>query len=225
MPAISTHTFTGSSARALRKMPERATRTRLAAPLPPDALPAILHGLSTLLHRRWSVPVLAELHRGDSISGGAKFITLVNRLHVSRDSLSQTLDHLIALDYILRNPGVGHPMRPEYNLAEDGYTIAPSCEMLLKILKRRQATDLGLRKWSLPVILAVGHGATRFSALRTVLPDITARALTLSLKDLAAARLINRRITDGFPPGTLYALTPASRRMLSLLRAIATGVP
>lgn len=224
MPSISTFTptFTDSPPAALQKAPRRRTGRASSAQLPAQALPAALRHLATLLHRRWSLPVLAELHRGDSIPGGAKFITLVNRMHISRDSLKQTLDHLIAHDYILRNPGVGHPMRPEYILAEDGYSIAPTCRKLLKVLERRKATDLALRKWSLPVILVIGRGAHRFGELRDVLPDITARALTLALKDLIEAGLVNRHVTDGYPPGTLYDLTTASRRWLPLLCSIAS---
>ena len=49
--------------------------------------------LVDLAHRRWSIPIIAELHR----QRGAKFVTLVNTLGVSRASLSMALNDLIEL--------------------------------------------------------------------------------------------------------------------------------
>ena len=44
--------------------------------------------LVDLFHHRWTIPTIAELHR----TGGAKLVTLVSRLAVSRGALRQTLD-------------------------------------------------------------------------------------------------------------------------------------
>jgi DNA-binding HxlR family transcriptional regulator len=86
-------------------------------------------------------------------------------------------------------------------------------------------TDVALKKWSLPtlVLLADEH---RFSELRRALPDITPRALTLTLtlKDLESAALITRTVTNDYPPATLYTATlPGLRlaRAAEQLRAIA----
>ena len=68
--------------------------------------------LPALLHHRWAVPILAVLHR----EKGAKFVTLGSRLGVSRDSLRRSLDRLTQQRLVRRNPGYGHPMRPEYVL-------------------------------------------------------------------------------------------------------------
>ena len=88
--------------------------------------------LAALLHHRWSVPVLAALLEGS----GAKFVTLARRLDLSRDSLRRTLDVLIAQRWVMRNPGHGHPMRPEYLLTAAGARIAPWCHGLLRALSR-----------------------------------------------------------------------------------------
>ena len=71
-----------------------------------------LASLTVLVHHRWALPVLGELYRDD----GAKFVTLVHRLNVSKDSLARTLEHLRTLDLAVKNPGYGHPLRPEYVL-------------------------------------------------------------------------------------------------------------
>src|SRR5262245_47973361 len=124
MPTLAAPTRRKTSQRA-----KNASNRRLRAHAPDH-----LDRLTVLFHRRWSVPILAELHRGDSHPGGSKFITLLNRLRISRDSLTATLGHLMHHDLVMRNPGYGHPMRPEYLLAEAGYDIAPGCVRLMKLV-------------------------------------------------------------------------------------------
>src|SRR3990167_5943514 len=65
---------------------------------------------------RWLVPLLADLaaHRG------ARFVELIHRLGLSRDSLTRTLDAAATIGWVQRNPGHGHPLRPEYRLTEAG---------------------------------------------------------------------------------------------------------
>jgi DNA-binding HxlR family transcriptional regulator len=176
--------------------------------------------LITLTHRRWAIPLLAELLRGDMAPGAAKFITLANRLQISRESLKSTLDALIDLDYVMRNPGYGHPMRPEYLLAEAGHDVAPACRNLLAWLNEHSFRDVAGRKWSLPVAYAIGMGLSRFGDLKTALRGITSRALTLALKDLTTAGLVNRQVIDSYPPGSDYQLTESGRRLLALLRPL-----
>lgn len=160
---------------------------------------------TNLFHFRWSVPVLAELHR----SGAAKFVTLSERLGVGRETLRRTLEALIDTGLVLRNPGYGHPLRPEYVLSQRGERVAPACAALLDALRQNDLEDLGLKKWSIPVVVALAS-ERRFTELRELL-RVTPRALALSLKELAQAGLIERRIHDGFPPTTSYRLTPQAQ--------------
>jgi len=172
-----------------------------------------LDEITRLFHHRWCVPILAELQRGS----GAKFITLVNRLGISRDSLRRTLDALIAWRLVQRNPGHGHPLRPEYVLTRQGARVAPWCVQIMAALKRLGLEDDGLRKWFLPVAIALRAGHARFADLKESLPGITARALTLALKSLQQARLVRRRVQDGYPPTTSYELTPRSKPLWPVL--------
>jgi DNA-binding HxlR family transcriptional regulator len=169
--------------------------------------------LAALLHHRWSVPVLATL----LVGSGAKFVTLARRLDLSRDSLRRTLDVLIAQRWVMRNPGHGHPMRPEYVLTASGKRLAPWCRRLVTALVALEATEVGLRKWSMPVALAVGAGRSRFSELRAAMPDLTARGLALALKGLQEAELVDRLVSDDFPPTTRYRLTRRARRLTPVL--------
>ena len=172
-----------------------------------------------LSQRRGTVPLLAELHRGR----GARFITLVNRLGLSRPTVRITVDEAIAAGWVMRNPGYGHPLRPEYILTDAGGAIGPICDRLLARLERRDLLDAALRKWSLPVLYALRAGRHRFGDLRAALPGVTDRALTIALKDLIEAGLIAREIGEDYPPAPAYRLHRAARALTRDLRSL-TGM-
>jgi DNA-binding HxlR family transcriptional regulator len=173
--------------------------------------------ITGLFHHRWAAPVLAELHR----SKGSRFVTLSNRLGLGRDSLRRTLAALIDADLVMKNPGYGHPLRPEYVLTDRGRAVAPACARLIAALERLDANDVGLKKWSMPAVLALADGECRYSELRKRLPDVSPRALTLALKDLGAAELVERRVTGGYPPGTVYRLRGRAQPLAHILAGIA----
>jgi DNA-binding HxlR family transcriptional regulator len=172
--------------------------------------------IAGLFHHRWAAPVLAELHR----SKGSRFVTLLNRLGLGRDSLRRTLTALIDAGLVAKNPGYGHPLRPEYVLTERGAPVATACARLLSALDRLDANDVGLKKWSMPTVLALADGERRYSELRKRLPEVTARALALALKDLAAVGLVERRVRPDYPPATVYRLRPRARPLARILATI-----
>ena len=169
--------------------------------------------LVDLFHHRWTVPVLAELHR----SAGAKMVSLVNRLGVSRGALRQALSAAIAHGWVMRNPGYGHPLRPEFILTDSGASIAPACLELVNLLERRGLKEVMLRKWSAAVLQAVATGRSRFCELAAGLSGISDRALALTLKQLDAAKLLRRHVRDAFPPATEYVPTAAARSLVERL--------
>ena len=141
-------------------------------------------------------------------------MVLANRLGVGRASLQRTLAALVELGLVRRNPGYGHPLRPEYLLTPEGEAAAARCDRLLAAVDGR--TDVLLRKWSLPVLVALSDSA-RFSELREALPGITARALALALKNLERAGLVIRRVEETYPPSTVYAATSKAVRIQQIL--------
>jgi DNA-binding HxlR family transcriptional regulator len=165
-----------------------------------------------LFHHRWSVPVLATLERTPG-----RFSNLMHALGTGRESLTRSLDGLVELGLIARNPGYGHPLRPEYLLLPAGAALVPASVELMRELQRRGATEVGLKKWSMPVVHALAGGPRRFSELREALPEVTPRALALALKDLTAAGLVERTVTTDFPPATVYRPTPAATPLLGPL--------
>ena len=173
--------------------------------------------LAALFHRRWSLPVLAALHDWK----GSKFITLVNRLGASRDSMQRTLLALMRERLVMRNPGTGHPMRPEYILTPRGKAIAPAASRFMQYVRDQRLDPVFQLKWSVPVIFSLSFGPRRFSELQSALSTITARALTLALKDLASAALVERLVINGYPPTTMYTLTRDGQALQPLILALA----
>jgi DNA-binding HxlR family transcriptional regulator len=160
-----------------------------------------------MFHHRWSIPLVAGLRD----LGGARFVHLVHALGVGRETLRQTLDALIDAQVVERNPGHGHPLRPEYVLTPRGATLAPACATLLAALRAEGLEDVGLRKWSIPVVLELAVDR-RFGALRDAL-GASPRALSLALRALAEAKIVERRVAPGYPPSTTYRLTETGRRI------------
>jgi DNA-binding HxlR family transcriptional regulator len=174
--------------------------------------------LVRLVHLRWAIPVLALLVEGTtgvpgSRGGGAKFVTLVRRAGVGPESLRRTLDALVEAGWVRRNPGYGHPMRPEYVLSPRGVRLARAAERVMGVLERLGVAETGLRKWSLPVTLALGSTPARFGELQAALSGITPRALALALKELEASGLVEREVGDAYPPRPRYGLSRRGRTL------------
>lgn len=159
-----------------------------------------LERLVTLFRRRWSALLLAELYRLD----GAKFVTLVHRTGASGGAARETLDDLIARGWVERNPGYGHPLRPEYILAGPGVRLAPVCAALQDAVERFGAARAALKRWSMPVLYVVGRSPCRFSEIGDSLAGITDRALSLTLHDLTGASLVERRVRAASPASRYY---------------------
>lgn len=174
--------------------------------------------LTVLLNRRWAIPIVAELHRRQ----GERFAVLAHRFAISRETLSQTLNYLILHGLVRRNPGYGHPLRPEYLLTHIGEAIGPQCARLDDRLSKRGHRDLGLRKWTMPLVyaLAINGAPARFSEILNTLGRLTPRALSDTLKRMERASLIEREIMSDFPPSTRYSLTASGKGYVPILDRI-----
>jgi len=117
------------------------------------------------------------------------------------------LDVLIERGLVMPNPGYGHPSRPEYVLTERGRSVAPAAAAI--VVSVGDVADVAFKKWSLPVLAALEDERRYAELLHTV--GATPRSLSLALKDLAAAGLVERRVHDGYPPSTTYLATARGR--------------
>lgn len=167
--------------------------------------------IQTATRYRYTFPVLAELGRDK----GCKFVTLIKRLEASDRAIRQALDYLIEIGWVMRNPGYGHPLRPEYILTEGGVAVSGEALRIWNALKKWNEELVALERWPLPVLTAIFLGSQRFGQIRSSVGGITPRALTISLTRLEEGGLVGRTLVDGRPPTTEYSATNWGRELLS----------
>lgn len=175
--------------------------------------------LVRLVHHRWSVPVLASLGDG----GGGRVAELVSSLGGSRGGVAQAVDALVRLGLVVRNPGHGHPLRPEFVLTGRGEVLAGASRELMGLLRGWGFEDQALRKWPLPVAHAVGRTGGRFSELRSRVPGITDRALADALVVLEGTGLVERVVHTGRPPAVEYLPTDRAAELRPIMAILVSA--
>jgi DNA-binding HxlR family transcriptional regulator len=162
-----------------------------------------LEDLIALGKQRWMTAVLADI----GAHKGARFVELVNRLSLPRDTLTRTLEAAQALGWVMRNPGHGHPLRPEYILTGEGARIAEIAARQLCAQAQVGLAPGTLTRWGLPILHSLDAGFQRFNDLSRALAIASPRALSQGLRTLAANDLVKRALIDDYPPISLYSLT------------------
>jgi DNA-binding HxlR family transcriptional regulator len=120
-----------------------------------------LRDLAALGRNRWAGPLLADL----AAHNGARFVELLNRLDLPRDSLARTLEAAKAAGWVVPNPGHGHPLRPEYVLTAEGARLAAAAASIGAAQTALGLPPGALTRWSLPLVRSIDLGHTRFNAL------------------------------------------------------------
>lgn len=73
-------------------------------------------------------------------------------------------------------------------------------------------------KWSLLVLMVINsEGVIRFNELGRMIPDISTRVLSGTLKTLEADGLINRKVYAQVPPKVEYSLSDTGRSLIPLI--------
>ncbi len=152
---------------------------------------------------RWLVPLLADL----AAHKGARFVELIHRLGLSRDSCARTLEAAAAIGWVQRNPGHGHPLRPEYILTETGTAAATRAATIAGAQAAIGLLPSAATRWGLPLVAGIGAGHDRFNALSRLLTPATPRALSQGLSALGKHGLVKREVIDMRPPASRYDLT------------------
>lgn len=156
--------------------------------------------LVKLSSRAWSLRALALLHEG--VPG--RQAPLLTASGASRTSFVNSLNHLFELGLLERNPGHGHPLRPEFRLTPDGEALAPIAHRIDAASRETGKPDLLRKMWTLPV-LAVAARPRFFSELKRELAPITDRALSVSLRALNQRNWIERHVdVRAHPPRPVY---------------------
>ncbi len=77
-------------------------------------------------------------------------------------------------------------------------------------------------KWSVLVVVLLGHETRRFSELRRMIEGISQRMLTLTLKGLERDGLVTRTVYPTIPPRVEYRLTQLGRSLLTPIKGLET---
>lgn len=86
----------------------------------------------------------------------------------------------------------------------------------------QQAVELVGRRFSGAIARALLDGPLRFSALERAIPDVSARALTVRLREFEAAGLVERRVASEGPVQVSYTLTEKGRALEPVVTALET---
>jgi DNA-binding HxlR family transcriptional regulator len=87
-----------------------------------------------------------------------------------------------------------------------------------------QVLEVVGQRWSPSILLALARGAERFSEITAVVTGLSARMLTLRLKQLETAELVERTVIPTTPVMVRYRLTPRGDDLIAALQPIAGHV-
>jgi DNA-binding HxlR family transcriptional regulator len=76
-------------------------------------------------------------------------------------------------------------------------------------------------KWATLLVIALAEAPRRFGELRRMVPDISQRMLTQTLRDLQRDGLVSRKVFPTQPPAVEYSLTPLGSSLLEPLAILA----
>lgn len=156
--------------------------------------------------RAWALPILAQMHAG--IPG--RQAPLLAATGAGRTAFAKSMEHLITIGLIERNPGHGHPLRPEFRLTQLGISAAKLASQINHVSKEDDQ-DLLRRSWTLPVLAAL-HTPRHFIEIKRELSPITDRALSQSLKTMEARNWVDRQVDElTRPPRSRYSAVSTGR--------------
>ncbi len=156
--------------------------------------------LVKLCTRTWSLTALGLIASGVD----ARVSPLAAAAGCGRTSMSASVEHLVALGLLERNPGHGHPLRPEFRLTAIGELIAEWASQLSSLVNSEQNQLIIRNKWTLPLISCLSE-ERRYSDLRRELLPVTDRALSNCLSNLTDNSWVKRSVSSqAQPPMVTY---------------------
>ncbi len=170
-----------------------------------------IQSLVNITSRAWAIPILSNLHAG--IAG--RQAPLLAATGASRTAFAQSMDHLIAMGLLERNPGYGHPLRPEFRLTQQGIAAAAIANKI-QTVSAQQDQDLLRRTWTLPILTAI-HTPSHFNDIKRNLHRVTDRALSQSLKSMETRDWVRRKVDEtARPPRSIYSAVNTGRKISSI---------
>ena len=80
--------------------------------------------------------------------------------------------------------------------------------------------DMFSRKWNSLVLYHLSDGTKRYSQLSRLIPGVTQKMLTQTLRDLEKFQLIHREVYPVVPPKVEYSLTDHGKEIIPILKMI-----
>ncbi|WP_019962009.1 winged helix-turn-helix transcriptional regulator [Woodsholea maritima] len=169
--------------------------------------------LVKLTSRAWAFKALALIHEGIP----ARQAPLLAASGASRTTFVNSLRYLEDLELLERNPGHGHPLRPEFRLTAKGLALAPLAHQIERQIKDEADAALIRKTWTLP-LLAVTHAPKAFSVIKRDLGAITDRALSHTLQELSEHHWIERHVeAQARPPRPYYHAVETGAKISKLI--------
>ncbi len=156
--------------------------------------------LVNITSRAWALPILAGLN--DGVPG--RQAPLLMATGASRTAFAQSIDHLISCGLLERNPGYGHPLRPEFRLTSIG-RVAAELSSRIQLLSGGENQDLLRKSWTVPVLATLGR-PSQFTEIKRRLITISDRALSQSLQSMEERSWVRRNVDEAArPPKPIYS--------------------
>lgn len=93
-----------------------------------------------------------------------------------------------------------------------------TAQSIIEICPIRNVVSRFGDKWSLLVLLVIdSNGIVRFNELGRMIPDISTRVLSNTLKNLEADGLVDRKVYAQVPPKVEYSLTETGKSLIPLI--------
>jgi len=170
--------------------------------------------LVNIASRAWAFPILWSLHNGTA----GRQAPLLVATGAGRTAFTQSMDHLVEIGMTERNPGHGHPLRPEFRLTKKGKEVAAIANQI-KTAVDDSEHEVIRRAWTLP-ILAELKAPRHFNELKRHLPSITDRALSQALKSMEELDWVNRTVdVSSRPPRTAYVAISTGKIVCEILQS------
>ena len=101
-----------------------------------------------------------------------------------------------------------------------GETALPRGDVYAADCPTRKLLDRIADKWSVLILLLLGHEDMRFNALKRRIEGVSQKMLSQTLKSLERDGLVSRSVVATVPVSVTYAVTPLGRTLMAAMQSM-----